>query len=146
MLGVPPNQAPGGALYGNSRSDNVDLNKIQGFQKHNGIPTYYFRQTTYKKFINGMCDKTQDGYTMRSVAEGTHMGGPQWIASNNALPPVPLAGPAPGVQYQYVMTANQIAQCELRNSRLLQILVLMMILMRAPPRARLAERCQRLSN
>ena len=92
MFGVPANNAPGGnQIYGNPRADEVNLNKLNGLGVHNGVPQHFFNQTFHKAFKSKLADKTQDGYTMVSVENGTHMGGVQWHLSNNALPAVPNA-------------------------------------------------------
>ena len=111
MLGVPANNAPGGnQIYGNPRADEVNLNKLNGLGVHNGVPQHFFNQTFHKTFKSKLADKTQDGYTMVSVENGTHMGGVQWHLSNNALRAVPNAaagGPVAGVVYQHTMSAAE---------------------------------------
>ena len=122
---MPPNNAAGGNnIYGTPRTDNVNLNKLEGVGKFDGIPQMFFRQTFIKKFKAKLADKTQDGYTMVAVADGTDMCGRVWTMNNNALPVVPQGGPVAGTVYQHVPTAAQINQHGLRNSRLLQIILM----------------------
>ena len=122
---IPPhNQAGGNNIYGNPRQDNVTLNKLEGVEVHDGFPIPFFKQTWIKAFKKGLVSKTQDGYTMVSVFEETHMGGPTWVASNNALPAVPAAGPVAGTIYQHNMTAAENRAYLQREQRLLDIILL----------------------
>ena len=120
---IPPhNQAGGNNIYGNPRQDNVTLNKLEGVEVHDGVPIPFFKQTWIKAFKKGLVSKTQDGYTMVSVFEGTHMGGPTWVASNNALPAVPAAGPVAGTIYQLpASAASQLKYPWLGNKTLTEI-------------------------
>ena len=128
MMAVPNNSQPGGnQLYGTPRQDNLDLNRIPDCGVLDGIPRQFFKQTWLARFRDGLAGKTQDGYTMLAVYEGLDMGGPQWVLNNNALPVVPNAaagGPVAGTIYRHTMTANEIKSHEMRDSRLLQILIL----------------------
>jgi len=128
MMGMPNNDAPGNySVYGTPRQDNVNINRIDRLPIHDSIPQPFFIQTYYKQFVQGLGDKTQDGFTMLAVEDGTHQGGHQWVINNNALPPVPAAaagGPQPGVIYQVVLTDAQWKASRLRDARLLAIVLL----------------------
>ena len=85
--------------------DNVNLNKLEGVGKFDGIPVMFFKQTFIRKFKSKLGDKTQDGYTMVAVADGTDMCGRVWTANNAALPVAPVP-PQLGVVYQVFPTVS----------------------------------------
>ena len=89
MMAMPNNQATGGnRTYEQPRRDAVDLTmKTLAKMQRNSSPTV--KQTWYVRFVQGLADKAQDGFTMVSVAKGTHKGGHEWIMANNALPVAP---------------------------------------------------------
>ena len=68
--------APGGnAVLRNEIRDDGNINKIDGVPIHPGYKQMFFNQTWKILFLNALGTKTQDGYTLRSVAEGKDQGG-----------------------------------------------------------------------
>jgi len=106
MMGMPNNNAAGGAgVHERPRQDDRN-DRLPGLKLYDCIQRPFFKQTWMKLFVQTIGDKSQDGYSMRAVYDGTHMGGHEWTLNNNALPAAP-AQPVAGVQYQHVLTAAQ---------------------------------------
>ena len=71
MLGAPG----GGSILRNEHRDDGNINKLDGVTVHDGIKRFYFNQTWKLLFLTALGSKTQDGYTLRAVAEGKDQGG-----------------------------------------------------------------------
>ena len=106
--------AGGNATLRNDHRDGGDMNKLPDNVKvYDGVKRYMFNQTWKLLFLIALSTKTQDGYTMRAVAEGRDQGGA--IGLN-----IPLIAGHGGNQ---IPDPNLQRQHNMRKSRLLDILL-----------------------
>ena len=105
----------GGAVLRNMTRDDGNINKLDGVQIHDGIRKIFFNQTWWLSFMTALGGKSQDGYTMRAVAEARDQGGVNGIA-------IPMTGPV--IAGAATPDVNLLRHHNMRKSRLLEIVLM----------------------